>query len=243
MKKEIIDFYRAVFLRGGRSKNMQIKILYEDNHLIAVYKSAGTLVQGDKSGDISLLDEVKAHIKRTYNKPGNVFLGLIHRLDRNVDGVVLFAKTSKGASRLSEQFRNHTIKKEYHAWVHGTVKEKSATLVNFLKHDENQNFAEVFDEETKGADRAELSYEVIKTEGESSQSFSLLKIILKTGRHHQIRAQLSHIGNSVVGDSKYGSTTRLPDQKIALTATSLSFETATTKEQKTITLEIPEKTW
>ena len=144
------------------------KVLYEDNHLIAVYKPAGILVQGDKSGDSSLLDEVKAFIKNKYQKPGNVFLGLIHRLDRNVDGVVLFAKTSKGASRVSEQFRNHTIKKVYHAWVHGIVKEKAGTLVNFLKHDENQNFAEVFDKETKDADRAELSYELVKTDGDFS---------------------------------------------------------------------------
>ena len=212
-----------------------IKVLYEDNHLIAVYKPAGILVQGDKSGDVSLLDEVKAHIKRTYNKPGNVFLGLIHRLDRNVDGIVLFAKTSKGASRLSEQFRLHTIKKEYHTWVHGTLKEKRATLINFLKHDENQNKTTVDND----GDRAELSYEVVKTDG----NFSLLKIILKTGRHHQIRAQLSHIGHPIVGDAKYGSKMQLPDQKIALTATSLTFETATTKEQKTVNLEIPEKTW
>lgn len=223
------------FLLGGRNNPMEIKVLYEDNHLIAVYKPAGILVQGDKSGDSSLLDEVKSHIKRTYNKPGNVFLGLIHRLDRNVDGVVLFAKTSKGASRLSEQFRNHTIKKEYHAWVHGIVKEKSATLINFLRHDENQNKTTVGDD----GDKAELSYEVIKTKGE----FTLLKIILKTGRHHQIRVQLSHIGHPIVGDAKYGSKLQLPDQKVALTATSLSFETATTKEQKTISLEIPEKTW
>ena len=153
--------------------------------------------------------------------------------------VVLFAKTSKGASRLSEQFRNHTIKKEYHAWVHGILKEKSATLVNFLKHDENQNFAEVFDSEMKSADRAELSYALIKSEGD----FSLIKIALKTGRHHQIRAQLSHIGHPIVGDSKYGSAVRLPDQKVALTATALSFETATTKEQKTVSIEIPKKSW
>lgn len=218
---------------------MEIKVLYEDNHLIAVYKPAGVLVQGDKSGDSSLLDEIKAYLKNKYQKPGNVFLGLIHRLDRNVDGVVLFAKTSKGASRLSEQFRNHTIKKEYHAWVHGILKEKSATLVNFLKHDENQNFAEVFDSEMKSADRAELSYELIKSEGD----FSLIKIALKTGRHHQIRAQLSHIGHPIVGDSKYGSAVRLPDQKVALTATALSFETATTKEQKTVSIEIPKKSW
>ena len=217
----------------------KIKILYEDNHLIAVYKPAGILIQGDKSGDISMLEEVKDYIKHKYDKQGNVFLGLIHRLDRNVDGVVLFAKTSKGASRLSEQFREHTIVKEYHAWVEGVVKVKTATLVNYLRHNEKTNIAEVFDKETENADRAELSYELVKVEDD----FSLLKIILKTGRHHQIRAQLSHISHPIVGDSKYGSKINLPDQKIALTATSLTFETATTKEQKTISLEKPLKTW
>lgn len=216
-----------------------LKVLYEDNHLIAVYKPAGTLVQGDKSGEISMIEEVKMYLKNKYEKPGNVFLGLIHRLDRNVDGVVLFAKTSKGASRLSEQFRNHTIEKVYHAWIHGNIIEDKKTLINFIKHDENQNFSEVFDNEVKDSDRAELLYELIKKEND----FSLLKIILKTGRHHQIRAQFSHIGHPIVGDSKYGSTIRLPDQKIALTATSLSFETATTKEKKTVTIEIPKKSW
>lgn len=215
---------------------MDIKVLYEDNHLIAVYKPAGTLVQGDKSGDISLLDEVRAYIKDKYQKPGNVFLGLIHRLDRNVDGVVLFAKTSKGASRLSEQFRNHTVQKVYHAWVHGTVKMEKGTLVNFLKHDENQNKTEVFDNETRGADRAELAYEVVKTDGD----FTLLKIILKTGRHHQIRAQLSHIGHPIVGDYKYGSNKKLDDQRIALTATSLEFETATTGERRVVETDVPD---
>lgn len=218
---------------------MDIKILFEDNHLIAVYKPAGILVQGDKSGDISLMEEVKSYLKRKYDKPGNVFLGLIHRLDRNVDGIVLFAKTSKGASRLSEQFRNHTIKKEYHAWVHGLLKDKKGVLINYIEHDENQNYSKVFDNERPGSDMAELSYELIKTEGE----FSLLKIILKTGRHHQIRAQLSHIKHPIVGDSKYGSNISLPEKKIALTATSLTFETATTKEQKTISIENPTKSW
>lgn len=217
----------------------EIKVLYEDNHLIAVYKPAGTLVQGDKSGDISMMEEVKSYLKNKYSKPGNVFLGLIHRLDRNVDGIVLFAKTSKGASRVSEQFREHTVEKIYHAWVTGIVKEKNKTLVNYIKHDENQNYAEVFDEETRNADRAELSFELIKIE----ENFSLLKIKLKTGRHHQIRAQLSHIGHPIVGDSKYGSVVRLPNQKIALTETSLSFTTATTDERQTVTLEIPQKSW
>ena len=217
----------------------ELKVLYEDNHLIAVYKPAGTLVQGDKSGDVSMMEEVKSYLKNKYNKPGNVFLGLIHRLDRNVDGIVLFAKTSKGASRLSEQWREHTVEKIYHAWVTGIVKEKSMTLVNYLLHDDNQNYTEVFDTERKGADRAELSFELIKTDGD----FSLLKVTLKTGRQHQIRSQLSHIKHPIVGDSKYGSTVRLPEQKIALTETSLTFNTATTDERKTITLEVPVKTW
>lgn len=218
---------------------MEVKILFEDNHLIAVYKPAGVLVQGDKSGDISLLDMVKAFLKRKYNKPGNVFLGLVHRLDRNVDGVIIFAKTSKGASRISEQFRKHTIEKVYHAWVSGIVKDKSAVLVNFLKHDENQNYTSVYDKEMLDSDRAELSYELIKTEGE----FSLLKIILKTGRQHQIRAQLSHIKHPIVGDSKYGSSINLPDKRMMLTATSLTFETATTEQVKTVSIDIPVKSW
>ncbi len=213
---------------------MDLKVLYEDNHLIAVYKPAGVLVQGDKSGDVSLLDEVRSYIKNKYQKPGNVFLGLVHRLDRNVDGVVLFAKTSKGASRVSEQFRLHTIEKIYHAWVDGVVENKNGRLINFLRHDENQNKTEVVDE--GHGDRAELSYEVVKIEGE----YSLLKIILKTGRQHQIRAQLSHIGHPIVGDYKYGSKTKLEDQKIALTATLLTFDTATTGERKEVIVEIPD---
>ncbi len=218
---------------------MEIKVLFEDNHLIAVYKPAGILVQGDKSGDISLLDEVKSFLKRKYNKPGNVFLGLVHRLDRNVDGVILFAKTSKGASRISEQFRKHSVQKVYHAWVHGNVKDQQGTLINFLKHDENQNFTHVYDEEVPNSEDAELSFELIKTE----DNFSLLKIILKTGRQHQIRAQLSHIGHPIVGDSKYGSSINLPDQRMMLTATSLTFETATTEEVKMVNIEIPKKFW
>lgn len=218
---------------------MDIKVLYEDNHLIAVYKPAGVLIQGDKSGDISMLEEVKMYLKKKYDKPGNVFLGLIHRLDRNVDGVVLFAKTSKGASRLSEQFRLHRVEKIYHAWVSGIVKDKNKKLVNYLIHDDNQNYTQVFDMNEKRGDIAELNYELVKTDGD----FSLLKIKLKTGRQHQIRAQLSYIGHSIVGDTKYGSKIKLPDQRIMLTATSLSFNTATTDERKTIEMELPEKTW
>jgi 23S rRNA pseudouridine1911/1915/1917 synthase len=218
---------------------MEINVLFEDNHLIAVYKPAGVLIQGDKSGDISLLDGIKAFLKWKYNKPGNVFLGLVHRLDRNVDGVVVFAKTSKGASRISEQFRKHTIIKVYHAWVHGIVKEQKSVLINFLKYDENQNYTSVYDHEIPDSEQAELSFEVVKTE----DKFTLLKIILKTGRHHQIRAQLSHIRHPIVGDAKYGSDINLPEKRIMLTATTLTFQTATTGEVKTISTEIPNKIW
>ncbi|MEK7095439.1 MAG: RNA pseudouridine synthase [Patescibacteria group bacterium] len=220
-----------------------MKVLYEDNHLIGVYKPAGVLIQGDKSGVASFMDEVKEYLKNTYKKPGNVFLGLVHRLDRNVDGVVIFAKTSKGASRISEQFRLHTVQKIYHAWVEGIPRKSKDTLVHYLYHDEVKNVSTIKEQEKKNADLAELSYEVVQSEG----GFSLLKIILKTGRHHQIRAQLSHIGHPIVGDTKYGSKVKLPDQRVMLTATSISFEPATRIEgssgKKTVSIEIPKKSW
>jgi len=200
-----------------------VKVLYEDNHLIAVFKPAGILVQGDETGDKCLMDEVKEYLKKKYNKPGNVFLGLLHRLDRPVSGVILFAKTSKGASRLSEQIRNHKVQKIYHALVEGKIKNKQGTLINYLKKDEKKNFVEVFDVPTDGALKAELDYEVVDN--------NLLKINLKTGRPHQIRAQLSHIGHPIVGDIKYGSKTKYKEGQIALCATELSFETAVTKEK------------
>ncbi|OGH71496.1 MAG: hypothetical protein A2921_01190 [Candidatus Magasanikbacteria bacterium RIFCSPLOWO2_01_FULL_43_20b] len=229
-----------------------MEVLYEDNHLIAVFKPAGVLVQGDETGDKCLMDEVKEHLKEKYKKPGNVFLGLLHRLDRPVSGIVLFAKTSKGASRLSEQFRNHTVQKIYHALVEGKLKNKSGTLINYLKKDEKRNFVEVFDEPVDRALRAELDYEVVQshceergTSDEAIQSpkdtglprslrslamtdgLTLLKINLKTGRPHQIRAQLAHIGHPIVGDVKYGSKTKYHDGQIALCATEFSFEAAT----------------
>ena len=231
MKKPAEDCCRAVFLRGGREDSanglireiFMLKVLYEDNHLIAVYKPAGVLVQGDETGDKCLMDEVKEYIKKKYNKPGDVFLGLLHRLDRPVSGIILFAKTSKGASRLSEQFRNHAVQKIYHALVEKSPKQKFGTLINYLKKDEKQNYTMVFDEPTDGALKAELDYEVVGK--------NLLKINLKTGRPHQIRAQLAHIGCPIVGDTKYGSKTKYKNGEIALCATELSFETAVTKER------------
>lgn len=212
-----------------------IRILYEDSHLIAVYKPAGVLVQGDKTGDICLMDEVKEYLKEKYRKPGNVFLGLLHRLDRPVAGIILFAKTSKGASRLSEQFRDHTVKKVYHALVEGAPKKPEATLINWLKKDENKNLATVYDKETPATQYAELDYETEKSSGKNS----LLKITLKTGRSHQIRSQLAHAGCPIVGDKKYGANTPYQAGAIALCATALTFQTATTAEIKTVSVASP----
>ena len=242
------DFCRAGFSRGGvmRNRFFMLKVLYEDNHLIAVIKPAGVLVQGDITGDKCLMDEVKEYLKEKYNKPGNVFLGLLHRLDRPVSGVILFAKTSKGASRVSDQIRRHKLEKIYHALVLGVPKNKKDTLINWLEKDENKNFVTVYDEPTaidlsaggKAGDErqyAELDYEVIKSNGKNS----ILKITLKTGRSHQIRSQLSHIGHPIVGDTKYGALSSLPDNSIALCATALTFATATGDETKTVAIEPP----
>lgn len=214
---------------------MNLKVLYEDNHLIAVFKPAGVLVQGDKTGDKCLMDEVKEYLKDKYQKPGNVFLGLLHRLDRPVSGIVLFAKTSKGASRLSEQIRDHTIKKGYHALVEGKPKKQKAVLINWLVKDEEKNFVTVFDKEVPNSQYAELGYEVEKYDDKNS----ILKINLKTGRSHQIRSQLSHIGNPIVGDTKYGSKQKYASGTLALCATSLTFKTATGDEIKTVAVEPP----
>lgn len=214
---------------------MFLQVLYEDNHLIAVFKPVGVLTQGDQSGDVCLMDEVKKYLKDKYSKPGNVFLGLIHRLDRNVGGIVLLAKKSKGAARLSAQFRNHTITKTYHALVAGCVKQQKAELKNFLLKDSRVNKVEILKNKTSGVDLAELSYEVVK----QNKEFSLLKIILKTGRSHQIRAQLSFIGHPIVGDIKYGSQKSLPGQEIALSATSLAFDLVPSEERKILEINYP----
>lgn len=213
----------------------RLRVLYEDNHLIAVYKPAGVLVQGDDTGDECLMDMVKQYLKEKYDKPGNVFLGLLHRLDRPVSGIVLFAKTSKGASRVSEQFRNHTIKKVYTALVEGSPHHQHVTLTHYLRKDEQKNKTTVFEKETPDASYAELSYVVIN----SGSKTSLLQIELKTGRSHQIRAQLSHIGHPIVGDVKYGAKEIMPDGNISLVATELHFKTATGEEEKHIIVDVP----
>ena len=222
-----------------------IKVLYEDNHIIAVEKPAGVLTQGDGSGEKCLMDMVKEYLKEEYKKPGNVFLGLVHRLDKPVQGIVLFAKTSKGAARLSEQFRNHTIQKTYHAIVLGKPKENRGEIKE--KINKISFFAEGFTEksdeellaEIKKATKtrtAELTWEVVKSNGK----YSLLKVLPKTGRFHQIRVQLSGMGNPILGDKKYSEVKNdgwRSDKSIALAATAISFQSATGEKQ--IDLEIP----
>jgi 23S rRNA pseudouridine1911/1915/1917 synthase len=215
---------------------MNVEVLYEDNHLIAVLKPAGVLTQGDASGEKCLMDCVKEYLKVTYGKPGNVFLGLLHRLDRNVSGIVLFAKTSKGASRVSEQFRDHSVSKIYEAWICGIPKEPKGTLINHLVKNERTNKTAVFETEVPGSLFAELSYETLREE----RGFTLVRIALKTGRSHQIRAQFARMGNPIAGDTKYGAPKALENQEILLRAVELSFETATGGERKTVTVGPPE---
>ena len=210
---------------------MKLNVLYEDNHLIAVEKPAGILTQGDRTGDACLMDEVKRYLKEKYKKPGNVFLGLVHRLDRPVSGIVLFAKTSKGASRVSEQFRNHEVEKIYHALVLGKPKEKKGILLDYISKDKAKRTAKIGEGKL-----AKLYYEVVS----SSDKHSLLKVRIETGKFHQIRSQLAAFGFPIVGDVKYGAPSVLPDKSICLCATSLSFKLATKDEKKTITIPIPQ---
>lgn len=215
---------------------MNLKVLYEDNHLIAVVKPAGVLVQGDKSGKTNLMDEVKAYIKRKYKKPGNVFLGLLHRLDRPVSGIVLFAKTSKGAARLSEQFRNGLVKKNYHAIVVGKPPKQRDKLIHYLKKDFVAKKAMACAIESAGCRRAELEYELLKTDG----NFSFLKIKPASGRFHQIRFQLAAIGCPIAGDAKYGADKNFIGEKnITLAATGLSFKSTVKNEWKNISISVP----
>jgi len=213
----------------------KLDILYLDNHLIAVCKPAGMLTQSDEFGEASLMDMVKGWIKTEYKKPGKVFLGLVHRLDRNVSGVVIFARTSKGASRISEQFRQKTTKKIYRALVEGTPEPQQASLRHYLRKEKSLK-ATVFPRATMNAKEALLDYEVI----ENFADTSLIEIRLHTGRFHQIRAQLSVIGHPIVGDKKYGASSALPVERIALHAQSMTLKHPTSKEEIVIDCPLPE---
>ncbi len=210
-----------------KGMNMKLKVIYEDNHIIVVEKIPNVPSQEDETGDISMMSLVKDYIKEKYNKPGNVYLGLVHRLDRPVGGVMIFAKTSKAASRLSNQVREKVFKKEYLAVVDGKLEQEKGTLENYLYKDKKTNTSYVVSKDKKDSKFAKLDYEVIKYDKENN--VSLLKINLHTGRHHQIRVQLSNFGHSIYGDQRYGS--RGKNKQIALWAYKLIIEHPTKKEK------------
>ena len=204
-----------------------MKVIYEDNHIIVVEKSPNIPSQADKTEDTDMLTIIKEYLKEKYNKPGNVYLGLIHRLDRPVGGVMVFAKTSKAAARLSEQVRNKTFKKQYLVVVDGKLELNNGILEDYLLKNERNNLSKVVKEGTKNSKFASLDYEVLKYNEEIN--LSVLKINLHTGRHHQIRVQLSSRNHSIYGDQKYG--TRGRGKQIALWAYSLEIVHPITKEK------------
>ena len=213
-----------------------IKILYEDNHIIAVNKRSSDLSQGDKTGDKSLDILVKEYIARKYNKPGDVFLGVVHRLDRPVGGVIIYARTSKALTRLNELFRTGEVKKTYLAIIKKRPPDDEATLTHYLKKNEKQNKSYVYDNEVKGSRQASLTY---RLKGRLERYY-ILDIELHTGRHHQIRAQLAKIGCPVRGDLKYGYPRSNPDGSISLMARRIEFIHPVKKEKIVITAPLPE---
>ena len=207
----------------------KLKVIYEDNHIIVVEKKPNIPSQSDKTGDIDMLTLVKNYIKEKYNKPGNVYIGLVHRLDRPVGGIMIFARTSKSASRLSNQVREKIFKKKYLAVVDGKFEKDQGTLENYLYKDERHNMSKVVKKEKKNAKLAKLDYKVLKYN--PVKDLSLVEINLHTGRHHQIRVQLSNFGHSIFGDQKYG--TRGKGKQIALWADELTIVHPVTKEEMT----------
>lgn len=213
-----------------------LKVLYEDNHLIAVNKKSSELSQGDKTGDISLDAAVKKYLAEKYNKKGEVFLGIVHRLDRPVSGVLLYARTSKALERMNEMFRGTQVKKTYLAIVKERPPEDEQTIIHYLKKNEVQNKTYVYDHEVKGSKKASLTYRIAGR----SDRYYLLEIQLHSGRHHQIRAQLSRIGCPVKGDLKYGFQRSNDDGSINLTAWRMEFMHPVRHEKIVINAPFPE---
>ena len=210
-------------------------ILFEDNHLIVINKKPSEIVQGDKTGDKTMPDTIKEYLKVKYNKPGNVFCGVIHRLDRPTSGAVVFARTSKGLERMNAQFREKETNKVYWAIVEQKPEKAEGSLVHFLKKNETKNKSFVTDSEKGGAKEAKLTYKLIA----SSERYHLLEITLETGRHHQIRAQLAAIGCFIKGDIKYGAKRSNEDGSICLHARRLTINHPVTKEVLTFTADTP----
>lgn len=212
-----------------------LEILYEDNHIIAVNKAAGDIVQGDKTGDEPLSERVKAYIKKRYNKPGDVFLGVVHRLDRPVSGVVVFARTSKALSRLNKMLQEKSLKKTYWAMVKHLPDKDEGELQHYILKDSDKNKSYAFPKERKGAKLAILRYKLIS----SSASYYMLEVDLETGRHHQIRCQLAKIGSPIKGDLKYGFARSNKDGSISLHARRLEFIHPVKKEPVKIVAQPP----
>jgi len=208
------------------SNKDNLQILHEDNHIIAINKRIGDIVQGDKTGDKPLSEVVKEYIKEKYNKPGEVFLGVVHRLDRPTTGIVVFARTSKALTRLNELFSNRETQKTYYAIVKNKPEKEQDTLVHFLKRNEKNNTSKAYLKEVPESKKASLDYKIIKT----LDNYFALEINLHTGRHHQIRAQLTAIGCPIKGDLKYGFDRSNPDGGIHLHARKLVFIHPVSKE-------------
>jgi 23S rRNA pseudouridine1911/1915/1917 synthase len=206
--------------------SQNLKVIYEDSQIIVVFKPHRVLTQGDSTGDLCLFEAVKQWLKEKYSKPGNVYLGLVHRLDRPTAGLVVLAKTSKAASRLSEQVRNHSFRKRYRAWVSNDLKPERGTLTHYLDFNEKEKKALVFTEPRGKRQKAILNYAVKRRE---NRNF-LVEIELITGRKHQIRAQLSSVGSPILGDKKYGSQQKFREGAIALESCYVSFIHPTKKE-------------
>lgn len=214
-----------------------MKVVYEDNHIIIVSKVSGEIVQGDKTGDEPLSETVKAWIKDKYQKPGNVFLGVVHRLDRPVSGLVVFAKTSKSLSRLCNMFREGDVHKTYWAITKNAPRQPEGTLTHWLVRNEKQNKSYAYDHEVKNSKKAVLKYRLIS----STDNYSLIEINLLTGRHHQIRCQLAQMGCPIKGDLKYGARRSNPDGSISLLSHRVQFIHPVSKEQIDVVAPIPEE--
>lgn len=216
---------------------MKLNVLYEDNHLLVVEKPRNMPVQEDASGDLDLLNAAKQFLVEKYNKPGDAFLGLVHRIDRPVGGVLLFGKTSKGASRISNEIRLNRLDRKYYAIVRGIPKKKSALLTDYLLKDTRTNISSVVQPHTDSAKKSTLEYEVLSED--TTHDLSLVAVKLHTGRSHQIRVQLSHMGHPIYGDQKYGQHVNKPGQQIALWAHELSVKHPTKDEILTVSCNPP----
>ena len=214
-----------------------VKVIYEDNHLLVVEKHVNILSQGDDTNDKDMVNLLKQYIKEKYNKPGNVFIGLVHRLDRPVGGVMVFAKTSKAASRLSEQIRNKTLKKTYRAVIHGTMDKEKSILKDYLYKNKKTNMVSVVNKNHKEAKNAELSYKTLDTKNR----LSLVEIDLKTGRPHQIRVQFSSRKHPLFGDQRYGQDVNKVGQQISLWSYKIEIQHPTTKEKMEFICEPPKE--